>query len=268
MGATAGSRATVDVAALAAEHGAQVLAFAHRMLGNRADAEDATQEAFLRAHRQASTFQGECAPATWLYAIARNACLDRLRTRATRRFAALDDVVALGVRDAAAARPAPHGPADDAAERRRYVAAVREGCLLGTLACLTDAQRAAFVLRTLTDLSTQEAAVVLGRTPNAVRVLVHRARTRLKDFLCRSCSLWDAANPCRCENLVTFSLARGWIGAGDARADASRVADAAAVVDELGRLAAIYAAVPTPEAAADVGDRLRASLARLDALAR
>lgn len=266
----------LDVALLAEEHRGAVLAFAHGMLGSRQDAEDATQEAFLRAHREAASFRGECAPRTWLFTIARHVCLDRLRHRAVRRFATLDDVVAHGSR--ADARPSgPEVPADDAADRRGYVAAVREGCLLGTLACLSPDQRTAFVLRTLTDLGTSEVAEVLGRSPNAVRVLVHRARARLKQFLCRHCTLWDPANPCRCENLVAFSLARGWIAPDDARSDDAHRgsarpgradADAAArAVDDVARLAGIYAATLGGRARDDAAGRLRDGLAALEALA-
>ena len=260
---------TIDVAALAEAHGDAMLAFARGMLGSWADAEDVVQETFLRAHREAAAFRGACAPSTWVFAIARNACLDRLRTRAARSFAALDDVVHRGIREAA--RPgALHAGADDVALRGQYVAAVRDGCLLGTLACLTPDQRAAFVLRTLTDLPTDEVARVLDRSPNAVRVLVHRARARLKDFLCRRCSLWDQANPCRCENLVAFSLTRGWIGPeGAGPSGGPQLAEAAAsAVDDVARLASLYEGACGGDARADVAARLHAALAHLEALAR
>lgn len=259
----------IDVAALAEAHGDALLAFARGMLGSWPDAEDVVQETFLRAHREASTFRGACAPRTWLFTIARNACLDRLRTRSARSFTALEDVVARGIREAA--RPgALHVGADDAAHREQYVAAVRDGCLLGTLACLTNDQRAAFVLRTLTDLPADEVARVLDRSPNAVRVLVHRARARLKDFLCRRCSLWDQANPCRCDNLVAFSLARGWIGPDDAGTPGDRrLAEAAAsAVDDVARMTTLYASACDGDARAEATARLHAALSRLDALAR
>lgn len=254
----------LDVAALVAEHGVRALAFAQRMLGNRADAEDAVQDAFLRAHARAATFRGGAAPSTWLLAIVRNACLDRLRARTPRRFDGLEDAIDQAAASATPPHPtALHRPADDAAERRAYVAAVREGCLLGTLACLTDDQRAAFVLRTLADLDVADVAAILGRSENAVRVLTSRARARLKAFLCRHCSLWDAANPCRCENLVEFSLARGWIGPDDRRLDDLDAESIAVGVAEVARLAALYRSLPTPELRPEVSAQVRAALAAL-----
>lgn len=259
--------AEVDVGALFAAHGSAVLAFARRMLGNDGDAEDAVQETFLRAHRAAAGFRGDTAtPTTWVFAIARNVCLDQLRARTPRRFTTLEDVVGHGSCGAlgASATP-PHAPADVVAERRQYVAAVREGCLTGTLACLTDDQRAAFVLRTLCDLSTTETAAVLGRTPNAVRVLVHRARARLTAFLCRHCSLWDRANACRCESLVEFSLAHGWVGPDDQKADDAGAERVAEVVEQVARLGALYRTLEAPALRGDAAARLREALAELPA---
>ncbi len=57
----------------------RVFAYSKHLLGNREDAEEVTSEAFLRAFERAATFRGECPFRGWLFAIARNLCLDRLR---------------------------------------------------------------------------------------------------------------------------------------------------------------------------------------------
>ncbi len=253
--------AVLDVGALFEDFAPRVLAFCHRMLGDRTEAEDATQETFLKAHRAARSFEAGCAPSTWLFAIARNTCLDRLRTRGLRTFDSLEALLA-------EAGTAPEGTAVDAArqvERTAYVEAVRDGCLTATLSALSPDQRAAFVLRVFCGLSTAEAALVLRRTENAVRLLLHRARTALREFLCRSCSWYDAANECRCENLVDFSLARGWIGPGDRRLPAAEVATAAAraasLIEEASRLTALYATLPGAELGAQAITRIRDCLA-------
>ena len=248
---------SIDVGVLFAEHGAKVLAFTHRMLGNRADAEDATQETFLKAHRQASTFDGRCAPSTWLFAIARNTCLDRLGG-GPRSFESLEAALARGL---AVGRGAPTREPDAEAERRDHVEAVREGCLLATLGCLTFDQRVAFVLRVLCEVSTSETAVVLDRTENAVRVLTHRARRNLKGFLCRNCSVYDPDNECSCENLVEFSLSQGWIGPDDRRVSRHEAAvaatRAAAAVDEVARLGAVFRSLDVPMLTPDAMERIR-----------
>jgi RNA polymerase sigma-70 factor, ECF subfamily len=65
-------------------HGARLKSIACNLLGNVSDAEDAVQEAFLKAHRAWGGFKGDAAPFTWLYRILVNSCLD-LRRRRRRR---------------------------------------------------------------------------------------------------------------------------------------------------------------------------------------
>jgi RNA polymerase sigma-70 factor (ECF subfamily) len=253
----------LDVELLFTEHAGRLLTFAHRMLGHRADAEDAVQETFLKALRQAPQFDGRSAPSTWLFAIARNTCLDRLRAggRPVRTFAGLEGLI----------DQALDGDPDDVAgevERQWYVAAVREGCLLATLSCLTPDQRAAFVLRVLCGLDVGEVAAVLERSDNAVRVLTSRARQALKGFLCRNCSLYDPDNRCACRNLAGFSLARGWVTADDRRLPDGRAAEvaarAASAVDDLARLTAVYRCLDEPQPRPELLARLRAGVRTLN----
>jgi RNA polymerase sigma-70 factor, ECF subfamily len=67
---------------LVRRHEDRLFSLAFRMLGNRADALDATQDAFVAAFRRASSFRGESSFGTWLYRIGINACKDLLRTKA------------------------------------------------------------------------------------------------------------------------------------------------------------------------------------------
>ena len=78
------SEGTPDLVAfeqLVAEYGDRVFGIALRVTGSPSDAEDVMQEAFLQAFRSWSTFRGEAAPTTWLYRIAVNAALARVRSR-------------------------------------------------------------------------------------------------------------------------------------------------------------------------------------------
>ena len=76
--------------ALVARHERRIYGLCLRILGNREDAEDATQEAFLAALRKASSFRRAAAFSTWLYRIAVNAATDQARRRGRSRRAALD----------------------------------------------------------------------------------------------------------------------------------------------------------------------------------
>jgi RNA polymerase sigma-70 factor (ECF subfamily) len=75
---------------LVARHERRIYGLCLRILGNREDAEDATQEAFLAALRKAASFRKAAAFSTWLYRIAVNAATDQARRRGRARLAALD----------------------------------------------------------------------------------------------------------------------------------------------------------------------------------
>ena len=75
---------------LMARHERRIYGLCFRILGNREDAEDATQDAFIGALRRASAFRGEAAFSTWLYRIAVNAATDQARRRARTLTAPLE----------------------------------------------------------------------------------------------------------------------------------------------------------------------------------
>lgn len=71
----------VDVPSLYRRYGDLVLGRCRTLLRNEADAQDATQEVFLKAHRYAGEFRGDSSPSTWLYRITTTTCLNWMRTR-------------------------------------------------------------------------------------------------------------------------------------------------------------------------------------------
>ena len=52
---------------------------------------------------------------------------------------------------------------------------------------------------------------MIDKSENATRILIHRSKQNIKNFLCKNCSLFDSKNKCRCENLINFSLKLDWI---------------------------------------------------------
>src|SRR5512141_23724 len=74
------------------QHATRLYNLSVRMLGNAADAEDAVQDTFLVAHRRLDSFRGDSALGTWLYRLAVNQCIDRLRSRSTRDLRATDSI--------------------------------------------------------------------------------------------------------------------------------------------------------------------------------
>src|SRR3954451_1741802 len=140
-----------------------LFAFCRHMLGSREEAEDAIQHVFLAVHRNLRAGDKLVTLKPWLYAVARNRCLNMLAAR--RQGASLDDVP----------EPSTDGLAVAAAvERRQDLQA-----LLGDLAGLPDDQRAALLLAELGDLSHDEIAQALEVRRDKVKALVFQARTSL-----------------------------------------------------------------------------------------
>jgi RNA polymerase sigma-70 factor (ECF subfamily) len=161
---------------------ARAFRLASRLVGPDGDGQDAVQDAFLHVYRKLGSFRGGSRFSTWLFRIVTNAALMQRRTRARRpaesREAFLPRFDAEGRHAATPAELRVATRADELLDRR----ALAEKAWLG-IDRLPDAYRAAFVLRDLEELPTEEAAQVLGLEPAAVRQRVHRARLMLRGYL-------------------------------------------------------------------------------------
>jgi RNA polymerase sigma-70 factor (ECF subfamily) len=155
-------------AELVRRHRDRLWAVALRTLGDREEAADALQDAFVSAFRSAHTFRGQSAVTTWLHRITVNACLDRIRRAATRRTAPVAEQQSLD------ALMEPHesaaAPAERAELHREVVAA---------LATLPVEQRAALVLVDMQGYSVAEAAAILDVPTGTIKSRCARGRARL-----------------------------------------------------------------------------------------
>jgi RNA polymerase sigma factor (sigma-70 family) len=192
-----------DIGRLYEETLPRLYSFALRMLGDEEAARDVAQETFALAIAKADSFRAESAASTWIFSIARNLCLKRLQGARERSFGDMETLI-----DNQGARP-PSERSD--AERRFYVEEVKQGCLLGLLQCLPLAQRCVFILHLLNEVPVAEVATIMDKSENAIRILLTRARSGMKGFLCNNCSLMKAGNTCSCENMIDFSLKRDLI---------------------------------------------------------
>jgi RNA polymerase sigma-70 factor (ECF subfamily) len=160
-------------------HGGRLLSVARRLLGNDEDARDTVQEAFLRAYKAIHTFEARAQLSTWLHRIVVNTALMSLRRRRRQPTESLDDLLPNFVSDGHQA-VASRDWSDALLERKETAALVREA-----IAKLPDQYREVLVLRDIEDRDTAEAAELLGTTPNAVKVRLHRARQALRTLLDR-----------------------------------------------------------------------------------
>jgi len=138
-----------------------VYTMAYNLLGNHVDAEDASQEAFLRLHQKLSGFRGYSTFTTWFFRLALNAILDYQRRE--RKYGALPDV------------PEPVADPEAEALRRAGYATVMKA-----LADLPPDYRLPLVLRDIYGLRYGEISDALDRPLGTIKACVHRGRTSLR----------------------------------------------------------------------------------------
>ena len=184
-------RPTLDSTAVES-HRRELHVHCYRMLASFHEAEDAVQDTYLRAWRAQDGFTGEHLRG-WLYKIATNVCLDRLRARGRRPAAASGSEVAwlTCYPDELLDRA---GPADEA-ERPEHRAVDRETielAFLVALQVLPARQRAALLARDVLGLTAVEAADQLGTSVPAANSAVQRARETMRAHLPSHRTEWSA----------------------------------------------------------------------------
>ena len=162
--------APLDWEGIVQEHSARVYRLAYRLTGNRQDAEDLTQDVFIRVFRSLDTYEpGNFSG--WLHRITTNLFLDRVRRKSRIRMDGFGDgaeerLLSVGVLPEAAVHDANFDPDIEIA-----------------LASLSEEFRVAVVLCDIEGLSYEEISGVLGIKLGTVRSRIHRGRTQLREAL-------------------------------------------------------------------------------------
>lgn len=152
---------------LVARHQSKVFGICMRMLKNRQDAFDATQDTFVTLFRKADRYRAEAAFTTWLYRVTTNVCYDHLRRQQRKRTDAL---------------PEHHDPADPQSEDEFSAVDLRPS-VVDALGALPPEFRAAVILVDIEGLSLEDAADSLGVPIGTVKSRVFRGRKLLAESL-------------------------------------------------------------------------------------
>ena len=162
------TRTLVDRASEFERYRSRLFGIAYRMLGSVEDAEDLVQETYLRWHE--ADLDAVRTPEAWLVAVVSRLAIDRLRRASTEREAYVGSWL-----------PEPISYDDRlATDRQTELASDLSMAFLVLLERLAPEERAAFLLREVFDSGYDEIAHVLGKSEDATRQLVHRARTRVQ----------------------------------------------------------------------------------------
>lgn len=165
------------------QYGDKIRRYILRQVRNPADADDLTQETFLRVHRKLATLQDPATLSTWLYRIATHVCYDRFRSAAHRHAAQPLAAAADGDDTDADPEDADAPRLDHVIDRADMGACVRE-----YIERLPDSYRTAILLHDLHGMTNPEIADALGCSLSNVKIRLHRARQRLKAALAAGCN--------------------------------------------------------------------------------
>lgn len=179
-----------------------VYGLALRMLWNREDAEDATQEILVRVVTRLAQFDFRSKLKTWVYRIAVNYILDVKKSPVERMqftFERFGADLADGL--------SSDGPTD--AERSLLTEEVKVGCTLGMLQCLDRPHRLAYVVGEIMELPGPEAAGVLEITPALFRKRLQHSREAIVAFTRAHCGLASETAACACHRRVPAALRLG-----------------------------------------------------------
>jgi RNA polymerase sigma-70 factor, ECF subfamily len=153
------------------EHLRRIFLLIYRMVGNTADAQDLTQETFIKALQRQDQLKDLDRAGHWLSRIASNTAIDHLRRRGRIQFSGLDE--------ASDPTPAP----DDGGPEAQLLRGEQRVSLERALARLTPRERAALLLRDVEDLPAEEVARLLRCGKATVRSHIANARIKLRRFL-------------------------------------------------------------------------------------
>lgn len=156
-----------------------------RMVGDRDDASDMTQEAFIKDYGSLSSFRGDSKFSVWIYRITTNVCLDFLRSKSRKQQVSL--TVSDDDEDAQLDIPDPEADPEQQLIKKISMQSVEEG-----LKTLPDKQRQILVMRELGGMSYAEIGAALSLEEGTVKSRIFRARKRLCTFLLDSGNIPDS----------------------------------------------------------------------------
>lgn len=160
----------------------KVNCYLKRMVGD-GEAEDLTQEVFIKIGKALETFRGEAQLSTWIYRIATHTALDRFRaTHAHESRNFYEDDSASTEED----KNSWTGEREASTEQKVIREEMNE-CIRGIINTLPEAYRTVIILSELEGLKDGEIAQIMGTSLQATKIRIHRARVKLKDEMTKAC---------------------------------------------------------------------------------
>ncbi|HHZ01237.1 MAG TPA: sigma-70 family RNA polymerase sigma factor [Tissierellia bacterium] len=170
-------------------YGKMVNSICRRMIQNRDTVEDAVQEVWLEVNKSLKSFRGEAKVSTWLYKITSRVVMrmakeeHKYSTHFLSNYFHGEDIEVPQYQDF---------------DKNLWVREMCDKCLTGTLHCLDNETRLAYILRDINMLSYSEIGEIFEKDETSIRKMVSRARNKLRNFLNDECILKNPDSKCKC----------------------------------------------------------------------
>ena len=243
----------------------QVYGLSLRMLFHPLEAEDASQEILIKVITNLKSFRFQGSFRGWVFRIASNH-LKRARKCMLERVG-YDYERAQAHIDRAQARGWFSRPLE--APEALLEVEMRSACTQALLMTLDRAHRLVFILAVVMEVSSREGAEILEITPAAFRQRLSRGRRRILEFLRSNCGLFQRDNPCTCSALAAGRVRQGWlnperllfVSPDQPGEEPTALREYMRELDELGRLSAMFNAMPRSQSPVDFASQVRNILA-------
>ena len=189
---------------LIVRHQLFVYNLALKMTNSTQDAEDLTQEAFIKAITGLSKFQGKSNFRTWLYRITVNHFLNTKKRKSEYSVVNFESYF-----NSIDSMPSSELNEQEQSELKETIEELRISCTTGMLMCLSKEQRMVYVLGELFDIDHNMGSEILEISPGNFRVKLMRARKDIYQWMNNKCGLVNKDNPCRCSKKT-----KGYVKAG------------------------------------------------------
>ncbi len=189
---------------LITRHQLYVYNLALKMTGNTQDAEDLTQEAFIKAITGLSKFEAKSNFRTWLYRITVNHFLNTKKRKSEYNIVNFESYF-----NSIDSMPSSDLNEQEENELKETIEELRISCTSGMLMCLSREQRMVYVLGELFDINHNLGGEILDISPGNFRIKLMRARKDIYEWMNNRCGLVNKDNPCRCSKKTKAYIRAG-----------------------------------------------------------
>ncbi len=184
----------------------RIYRFALKMMYQRSDAEDATQEILIKIITKLDSFRQESSFSTWAFTIAANHLKNKRQSQKEEwfTFKRCEAAILTEIPDQSTVNYSK-------AEQDLVVEEMRISCMHALHQCLDRKHRLAYILGTTLGVSGPEGAAILETSAAAYRKRLSRARESIRQFLMVNCDLFEGKNPCNCKSQALLAIKNGKI---------------------------------------------------------